>query len=228
MIVHHPESVSEAVSLRHELIDSAYLAGGTEILRLGARPVSDIIDISKLISDEIIEKNGRIYIGARATLEALRASDIVPQFLREAASFCFSFEKRNSATVGGNLYLKRQDSYLAAAFAAAEAEVILECTKGEKNKPIDVYLSKKCRGLVKYYVIDKAREGKVKRFGRTASSHATLIAAESNGVYAISASGSDLAIGRNPDIYKSIEFVSDLEGSAEYKRYLASIVFKEA
>ena len=228
MTVHHPKSVGETVAMRHELIDSAYIAGGTEILRLGARPVADIIDISELISDEISEKDGRIYIGARATLETLRTSEIVPQFLRDAAAFCFSFEKRNSATVGGNLYLKRQDSYLAAAFAAAEAEVILECTKGEKIKPIDVYLSKKCRGLVKYYVVDKARKGKVRRFGRTASSHAAMIAAESNGVYAISASGSELAIGRDPDLYKSIEFISDLEGSAEYKRYLASIVFKEA
>lgn len=228
MVIHHPKTVEEAVVLRHELIDSAYLAGGTEILRLGSRPVNDIIDINELVSDRIFEKNGLVYIGARASLETLRTSQLVPSFIRDAAAFCYSFEKRNSATVGGNLYLNRSDSYLSAAFSVAEAEVILQCTSGEKHKPISVYLSKKCRGLVKFYVIDKCRNGKVYRFGRTASSHAALIAAESNEIYAISSSGSALAVGRTPELYKEIEFVTDLEGSAEYKQYLAKIVFEEA
>ncbi len=228
MTVHHPDTSHEAVRLRHELIDSAYLAGGTELLRLGARPVSDLIDISGLVSDEIVEKDGFVLIGARTTLESLLSCELAPGFIREAAGFCFSFEKRNAATVGGNLSLHRTDSYLASAFAAAEAEVILECTSGEKRKPIAEYLSKRCRGLVRYFAVDKDRTGRVWRFGRTASSHAALIAAESNGTYAVSSSGSPLAIGSSPDLYKSIGFVSDLEGSAEYKRYLASIVFEEA
>lgn len=227
MRVHHPSTVHEAVELRHRFEDSAYLAGGTEILRLNGKNAEDIIDISSLVSDRIEERDGKLYIGALVTLESLLKADSVPAFLREAAAFCFSFEKRNSATVGGNLAARRSDSYLVAAFASAEAEVVLECEKGEKVKSLKEYLSKDCRALIKYIVVDKNRTGFVKRFGRTQSSHATLIAASSCGVYALSSSSSPLAVGTTPDIYKEIEFKSDLEGSAEYKRYLASIVFEE-
>ncbi len=227
MKVYHPKSLNEAVLLRHDLENSAYLAGGTELLRLGAKPVDSIVDINNLLSDEIEERNGRLYIGARTSLETLCNNESVPGFIREAASFCFSFEKRNSATIGGNLAARRCDSYLSAALAAADAQIIVECRHGEKNKSIAEYLSKDCKALIRYIVIDKNRNGFVKRFGRTASTHATLIAAYSAGIYALSVSSSPIAIGKSKDIYKEIEYKSDLEGSAEYKKYLASIVFEE-
>ncbi len=227
MLVHHPKSLNEAVMLRHDLENSAYLAGGTEILRLGAKPVDNIIDISKLLSDKIEERDGKLYIGARTTLETLFENSAVPAFIREASAFCFSFEKRNSATIGGNIAARRSDSYLASALAASDAHLIVECKHGEKEKTIAEYLSKNCRALIKFIVIDKNKSGFVKRFGRTASTHATLIAAYSDGIYSLSVSSSPIAIGRSKDIYKTIEYKSDLEGSAEYKRYLASIVFEE-
>lgn len=227
MTVHHPKNLNEAVLLRHDLENSAYLAGGTELLRLGAKPVDNIVDINNLVSDKIEERDGKLYIGARTTLETLYESKNVPAFIREAASFCFSFEKRNSATVGGNIASKRCDSYLLAAFAVSDAVVVLECKHGEREKSLAEYLSKDCKALIKYIVIDKNRNGFIKRFGRTASAHATLIAAYSDGIYALSVSSSPIAIGNSKDIYKEIDFKSDLEGSAEYKKYLASIVFEE-
>ena len=54
-------------------------------------------------------------------LQQLVESDLIPAFIKEAAKFCASFAKRNAATVGGNLALRRDDSYLAAAFCAATA-----------------------------------------------------------------------------------------------------------
>ena len=74
-------------------------------------------------------------------------------------------------------------------------------------------------------MIDKNRTGWVKRFGNTSSSHATLIAAESNGIYALSVSGSSFAYGTAPNLSEQMTFVDDLTGSAAYKKYLASIVF---
>ena len=52
-----------------------------------------------------------------------------------------------------------------------------------------------------------------------------MIAAESDGRYALSVKGSQMVIGDTPEIYKDVEYVSDMFGSAEYKKYLASIVF---
>ena len=227
MIIHHPRTASEAVQIRYANPEgTAYLAGGTDDLRLGgAAEGKELIDINALGFDTIEEKNDKVYIGARVTLQKLIESDLVPAFLKEAARFCVSFAKRNSATVGGNLALRRDDSYLAAAFCAAEAKLIALSAKGEKEENIYNYLKGDCKCLLEYIVIEKDREGFVKRFANTVSSHAALIAAESNGVYALSVKGSPLVCGNTPDLYEMIAFTDDLTGSAEYKKYLAKTVF---
>ncbi len=227
MIIHRPKTASEAVALRYASPDTtAYFAGGTDDLRLGgAAEGKELIDINTLGFDTIEEKNGKLYIGARVTLQQLIESNLIPTFIKEAAKFCASFVKRNSATVGGNLALRRDDSYLAAAFCAADAKILALSGKGEKEEPVYDYLKGACKCLLMYIVIDKDREGWVKRFGNTSSSHATLIAAESNGIYALSVKGTGLACGTTPDLYETMEFCDDLAGSAEYKKYLAKTVF---
>ena len=101
--------------LRKEHADTAvYLAGGTDDLRLnGSAQGKDLIDINGLGFDDIFARDGKLYIGARCTLNQIIDSELVPAFIKEAAHFCASFVKRNSATVGGNIGLRRQDSYLA-------------------------------------------------------------------------------------------------------------------
>ena len=227
MIIHRPQTASEAVQLRYAKPDTTvYLAGGTDDLRLGgAAEGKELIDINALGFDTIEEKEGKIYIGSRVTLQQLAESDLIPAFIKEAAKFCSSFAKRNSATVGGNLALRRDDSYLAAALCAAEAKLIALSAKGEKEENVYDYLKGACKCLLEYIVIDKDREGWVKRFGNTSASHATLIAAESKGVYALSVKGSELTCGNTPELYENMTFCDDLSGSAEYKKYLASVVF---
>lgn len=227
MIIHRPQTASEAVQIRYAKPETtAYLAGGTDDLRLGgAAEGKELIDINALGFDTIEEKNGKIYIGARVTLQQLVESELIPAFVKEAAKFCASFVKRNSATVGGNLALRRDDSYLAAALCAAEAKLIALSARGEKEENVYEYLQGDCKCLLQHIVIDKDRDGWVKRFGNTTASHATLIAAESKGVYALSVKGSGLVCGNTPDLYETMEFCDDLAGSAEYKKYLASVVF---
>ena len=173
----------------------------------------------------IAEKDGKVYIGALCTLQDVIESEIVPAFIREAAGFCASFAKRSSATVGGNLGLRRSDSYLAAALTAADATLKSITPHGEQDKPVGEYLQSDCKRLIEYVVVDKDRTGSVKRFGNTSSSHATLIAAESGGIYALSVQGSGLVYGTTPDIAEQVTYVDDLTGSAAYKKYLAGIVF---
>ena len=91
--------------------------------------------------------------------------------------------------------------------------------------PVGEYLQSDCKRLIEYVVVDKDRTGSVKRFGNTSSSHATLIAAESGGIYALSVQGSGLIYGTTPDIAEQVTYVDDLTGSAAYKKYLAGIVF---
>lgn len=227
MVIHRPQTAAEAVQIRYASPDTtAYLAGGTDDLRLGgAAEGKELIDINALGFNTIEEKDGKLYIGAQVTLQQLVESDLIPAFIKEAAKFCASFAKRNAATVGGNLALRRDDSYLAAALCAAEAKLIALSAKGEKEESVYDYLKGSCKCLLEYIVIEKNREGWVKRFGNTSSSHAALIAAVSGDIYALTVKGSGLACGNTPDLYETMEFCDDLTGSAEYKKYLAKTVF---
>lgn len=226
-MIYHPQTPQEAVNLRKEHADTAvYLAGGTDDLRLcGAAEGKDLIDITGFDFNTITEKDGKVYIGALCTLQDVVESDLIPAFIKEAALFCASFAKRNSATVGGNIGLRRSDSYLAAALTAADAVLKSVTPHGEEDKAIGEYLQSDCKRLIEYIVIDKNRTGWVKRFGNTSSSHAALIAAESNGIYALSVSGSKFAYGTTPELAGDMTFADDITGSAAYKKYLAETVF---
>lgn len=227
MIIHRPATAELAVLLRKDLGDrGAYLAGGTDDLRLnGAAGDKELIDINGLVPKTIEVREGKLAIGALATFNDLIDSPLVPDFLKEAARFCASFVKRNSATVGGNLGLRRDDAYLVAALTAAGAEVLCTTPHGDKRTFVGEYLQGDCLCLIREILLDADRIGWVKRFGNTSSSHATLIAAQSGGTYALSVHGSGLVWGDSPDLADRLTYVDDLTGSGAYKKYLAKTVF---
>ena len=229
MVIHHPKTALDAVMLRKENAEtSVYLAGGTDDLRLnGAAEGKDLIDINGLSEkyDTITVRGGKVWIGARCTLQQVLESELVPAFIREAAGFCSSFVRRSSATIGGNVALRREDSYMAAALTAADAVLDSVTPHGEELKPIGDYLQGRCKRFIRYIVVDKDRSGWVKRFGNTSASHAALIAAESGGIYALSVSGTPFTYGGTADLAKDMTFVDDVTGSAAYKKYLAETVF---
>ena len=227
MTIYHPATPLEAVLLRKEHADTAvYLAGGTDDLRLGGSAEGkDLIDINGLGCDTIELKGDKLYIGSRCTLQQIVECELVPDFIREAAGFCVSLVRRNSATIGGNIGLRRSDSYLAAALTAAAAVLDTVTPHGEEMKPIGEYLQSDCKRFIRAIVIDKDRTGWVRRFGNTVSSHAVLIAAESCGIYALSVQGSPIIYGNSPAIAQQAVYADDLWGSADYKRYLAKTVF---
>ena len=250
IIIYHPGTALEAVMLRKANRETAvYLAGGTEDLRLGA-PEKDLIDLSALGFDTIEDLGDKVRIGARCTLQQIYECELIPAFLREAAHLCASYVRRCSATVGGNLAARRQDSYLAAAFTAADAVLTAMTPHGEQETPIGAYLQGSCIRLLEYITVDKNRTGWVKRFGNTAAGHAAVIAAESEGVYGLSVSGSPFLYGTDkPEVpvsascgchkeeeapaprgsfreqLEALPFTDDLTGSAEYKKYLAMTAF---
>ena len=227
MKIYHPQTPLEAVTLRKENAATAvYLAGGTDDLRLGGSAEGkDLIDINALGMDKIEICGDKLCIGARCTLQEVAECGLVPDFIREAARFCASEARRNAATVGGNLGLRRDDSYLAAVLTAAEAVLVRMTPHGENEKKIGEYLQSECKALIMTVVINKDRSGWVRRFGNTAASHAAVIAAQSGNVYALSVHGSGLAYGDSPEIAESLTYTDDLTGSAEYKKYLAKTAF---
>ncbi|MGN1164741.1 MAG: FAD binding domain-containing protein, partial [Candidatus Ornithospirochaeta sp.] len=223
----HPSSPQDAVMLHKSIPQSVYLLGGTDVLRLGGEADdNEIIDINGLVSSRIeMRDDGMLEIGAAATLQDLVESPLVPEVVKQGARLCASFEKRNSATVGGNIGARRDDSYLGALFAAMGVTMHTITPHGEEEKSVREYFPTQCRRLILSFRLDPKRKAWLRRFGNTSSSHAVLIAAESEGTYALSVKGSGLFVGESSDIYKEIDYVSDMFGSAEYKKYLASTVF---
>ena len=227
MNIFHPQTPLEAVTLRKENAETAvYLAGGTDDLRLGGSATGKgLIDLNGLGMDKLELRGDTVCIGSRCTLQELAESELIPEFIREAARFCSSQARRNAATVGGNIALRRDDSYLAAVLTAADA--VLDCMTphGEKEKKIGTYLQSDCKALIMEIRIRKGLSGMVKRFGNTAASHAAVIAAECGGIYALSVHGSGFVYGDSPEIAASLTYHDDITGSAAYKEYLAKTVF---
>lgn len=229
MVIHRPSSALEAVMKRKETPSSLFLAGGTEDLRLGGQGEGkELIDINGLVPSGIVKReDGMIEIGALTTLQDLIESDLIPNCVKQGARLCASFERRNSATVGGNIASRRDDSYLGALFSVLGVVMHTITPHGEEDKKVSEYFPTSCRRLILSFVLDPNKKATIKRFGNTSSSHATLIAAECEGVFALSVKGSKMVIGSSPEIYKDVEYISDITGSAEYKKYLASIAFTQ-
>ncbi len=228
MVIHHPQTKEEAVALRVGRENSRYLAGGTDDLRLNGDTdrETELIDINGLVESGIEDMgNGIIKVGALTTFQEMIDSPLVPEVIKTACRFNTSYARRNSATVGGNIALRRDDSYLLALFVSLGVTFESTTMHCESEKSVEEYASSKCRRLISYFLIDTKKKAWVKRFGLTSTSHACLIAAVSEGKYALSVKGSPLVSGDSPDIWKNVTYTSDITGSAEYKKYLAQTVF---
>lgn len=105
--------------------DSVFLAGGTEINRLqGSVDAKELISIHRIKELKgICEKAGRIWIGACSTFQEAVDSPLVPAYFKEACMMMASRTKRNMATIGGNVALLRDDSYIVPALLASGAVV---------------------------------------------------------------------------------------------------------
>ena len=125
------EGLEEA--LKQKTKNSAFLAGGTEINRLGstvqARKLISIGRIGEL--DGISDADNAVKIGAMCTFQDIIDSSLVPDYLKEACRFMGSRTKRNMATIGGNIALRRTDSYLYATLIACGAKLELLGKDGE-------------------------------------------------------------------------------------------------
>ena len=229
------KNVKDAV----KLIKQGYLpyAGGTEITRLGSFVKGEkFVSLKNCALDTIEEIGDEIKIGAMCTFTDLIKSPIIPDALKKALHFCSSLQKRNMATIGGNIQMHRDDSYLIPTLIAYDSEI--ESSYGKGRHPMfildDIDLK---REFITYIYIKKNRTVVSDRIANTQASHA-LITASSGGVskdeFVISAAIKDTAIISmlgDPSTYATfqdgITFKSDvLYGSKEYKKYITATVIE--
>jgi putative selenate reductase FAD-binding subunit len=138
-------TTEDALNKKRSNTKSVFYAGGTEINRLHSTVEGrTAISLSKLGFDTISDEGSTIKINSIMTLQQLIESPLVPSWLKDAAHFCGSFTKRNMATIGGNLALMSDHSYLAPALLASRARLLTAnlTEKGvysEDNIPIREY-----------------------------------------------------------------------------------------
>lgn len=173
-------SIEEALQLKNE--DAAFLAGGTEINRLDSTihaPV--LIDIHRVKELKDIRKEAdTVWIGCAATFQSVVEHEDVPAYFKEACRFMASRTKRNMATIGGNIALFRDDSYILPALLAAKARVVyLEKDGKETDVCICEYVASKKDGkladaLLVRIGIPANRTVINKRYANTAMSHSVM------------------------------------------------------
>lgn len=232
-------SLKEAFSLKDQ--DSAFFAGGTGICYKdsGIHAKKLIVIPEEKDFRSIIVKDEIVSIGALVSFtQALECPD-VPGCLKEALRFCGSWQKRNMATVCGNIASWRCDSYLVPTLVAAGA--CLKVATADQEDVIGIAQYARERDLYKDALItavliksDKAfasSDGNLrvisKRYANTVESHAYLTIAmgreknEYRIAIAIKRCGIFLPDIMNWDVaWRQAGVQDDFYGSEEYKRYL--------
>ena len=124
---------------------AAFLAGGTEINRLGSLVHPDtLISVRKIEELKTIGAcDGKIVIGSGCTFQDVIECEIVPEYIKEACHYMGSRIKRNMATIGGNIAMLRDDSYLLPTLIASGAVLMLMDAEG---KTCDVAISDYVKG----------------------------------------------------------------------------------
>ena len=231
----------------------AFIAGGTEVNRLGsdiAGMADGLISLKKCEGLSGIEKDGgKVRIGAMCTFQILVESWDVPAYLKEAALFMASRTKRNMATIGGNIAAYRDDSYLLPVLLAVHAELEVLTKDGMKNMSIGSW-KKAAEGgeelLITSVIIPEYAGAASKRYANTAQSHAVLTMSAAMTEDGISMTGAikNYGIVRFSDIEKTfnenenvseeeimemvrectgLQLSDDMFGSDAYKRYLIAV-----
>lgn len=243
------KSPEEAVSCKASA--DAYLAGGTEVNRLGsdiATNADKLISLKKCSGLSDINSSGvYVTIGSMCTFQDLVESDKVPGYLKEAALFMGSRTKRNMATIGGNIAAKRDDSYLIPVLSAAGALLELLDKNGKVEKVgIEQYTSGSYDSLIKSITVLKDIKVVSKRYSNTVQSHAVLTMSAAKGGDGIHINGAlkntgllhftdlEAKFRKDPDVSEEeiikmvkectgLKATDDMFGSEEYKRYLIAV-----
>lgn len=137
-------SVDEALAAARD--GAAFVAGGTNLVPdvlFGRKKIARAVDISRL--DElrfIVETDGKIRIGALATVTDLLDSDLIraaaPPLYESALEFAGPLV-RNRASVAGNLMDASPAADLAPPLLAQDAVVELASAEGERALPLSEF-----------------------------------------------------------------------------------------
>ena len=144
---YRPESVPEALRLLERSKGQGRLvAGGTDLVVEGDRPVRFLIDLTRAGLSYIRKRDAVCSIGATTTLAELEDSTVIRALagglVARAAATCGSVQIRNRATVGGNLAHGSPAADLATPLLALDAGVLVANEHGRRRVRLADYLER--------------------------------------------------------------------------------------
>ena len=237
--------------------DNAYLAGGTEAMRLGSEFACDsYVSLRKTEAlREVKKTSGKLEIGASCTFQELIDNEDIPAYLKEALHFMASRTRRNMATIGGNVAVCRDDSFLVPTLLAATASVRLMNKDGAAEEvSLEGFIAgrDKYKGsLILSIILPEDAAVKSARSSNTAQSHARLTAAlgKKDGKYLAYAAIKNYGLVKLGGIAEKMSTADNLSedeitdylkndakialkddllyGGADYRKYLLGITFAQ-
>jgi len=142
-----PKSVKEALTIRQQ-DNTVLLAGGTDLMvRYRGGPgimpefTKPVVFIGHLAELQTIHRtDGRLIIGAAATLSTLLANEHVPEIIKQAVRQMASPAVRNTGTIGGNICNASPAGDTLPPLYALGASVILDSLAGRRELPIGTFI----------------------------------------------------------------------------------------
>lgn len=247
-----PTSLEEA---SNELKDKkATVIGGGAYLRLGAKEIDTVIDLSNLNLGNIEEKEDSIEIGAMVTLREIEKSEIMKNnfsgAVSKAVAAIMGVQIRNIATIGGSVSGKYGFSDVITPLLALDTYV--ELCKGGKIAIKDFLSSPKANDIVTKIIIMKDnRKSSFQSIRNTSLDFAMLNVAASNvnGDFKISVGArpgvaqlaekameflktaevnEEAALKAGEIASEELQFGNDIRGSVEYRTELCKALVKRA
>lgn len=143
---YRPSNIPEAFRLLARGAGRARIvAGGTHVAAQADRSIRFLVDITRLGLDYVQQGSKACLIGAGTTLAGLENSpamlELADGILARAASTSGSVQRRNMATVGGDLANASPASDLATVLLALDALVVVADSRGRRKIPLSDFFS---------------------------------------------------------------------------------------
>ncbi|MCR5660992.1 MAG: FAD binding domain-containing protein [bacterium] len=141
-----PETIEEALRLRHEIADSVYIAGGAEVNSLywetaHKNIAQTAISVAGILDSSITKDNDGVHIGANAVIQDLLETSGVPRLLQAAARQFVSRNVRCVATIGGHVAIGMSCGNVICALTALDAIVETYDKNGAHQRKITDFLA---------------------------------------------------------------------------------------
>ena len=140
---HRPHTIKEAIDMMGSLDNTAYIAGGTDVMVLIRQKKiapMNLISLRNISDISYMETKDGLKMGAGVTHGEIAAQEFIQRrysALSDAAIHIGSKQIRNVATVGGNICNAAPSADTACPLLVLDANVVIVGRNGERTVPID-------------------------------------------------------------------------------------------